>query len=132
MTRSKTSDLDRLAHGQAIGKEALLALLADPAQHDLARIARARDLLAPPDDEAPPAAMDVTWEELAAHAAGTLADSRRRHAVEEFLRREAPGLLPPVEETPTTVDLRSQETETRVDPPRPAKDPPPGDDAPGT
>jgi hypothetical protein len=117
MSRPVTSDVDPLAHGRAVSKEAFLALLADPAaQEDLARIAQAHDLLQPPgSDEDAPAALPISWDDLAAYAEGTLADPHRRHAVERFLGRQAPELLHPAEETPTTVELRGGETETWVE-----------------
>jgi hypothetical protein len=108
MSRPTTSDLDRLAHGRAVDKDAFLGLLAEPtAQEDLARLGQAHDvLLAPLRDEPPP--MAVGWNELAAHAEGTLIDPRRRQAVEQFLREQAPELLPA--QQPDTVNLAGGDT----------------------
>src|SRR5262249_15242866 len=121
MIRSTTADLDKLAHGQAIEKNAFLALLADPqAQQGLAQAAQVHDLLGPPAwDETPPPPLEVGWEELAAYLDGTLSDPRRRAVVVQFLQRQAPELLPLVEEPPTTVDF-SAEPPTTVEFRRPA------------
>jgi hypothetical protein len=130
MTRPVTSELDRLAHGRAISKDAFLGLLADPAaQEDLARIADTHDLLEQPSEGEPaPPALEVSWEDLAGYADGTLTDPRRRQAVEQFLVRQAPELLRPAEETPTALDIAA-DTATWIAP-RPRKDEP-GSDKPG-
>ena len=48
MSRPVTSDVEKMARGQAVARDAFLGLLADPeAQEDLAHIAQARDLLQP-------------------------------------------------------------------------------------
>lgn len=96
MSRDTATDLDKLARGEAVERDAFLALLGDPAAREgLERLARARAAL---DDagvpDAPPGVeMDVSWEELALHAEGALTDEERRLAVDRFLNRHFPEAL---------------------------------------
>jgi hypothetical protein len=129
MNRPVTTDVDKLAHGQAVAKDAFLALLGDPeAQEDLSGIALTRELLDPsPPDEAAAPGLDVPWDDLAAYAAGTLTDVLRRQAVEKFLIRQAPELLRTGEEPATTVDFAGGDNETTIVAPQPRpKDQPEG------
>ena len=120
MTRSKTPELESLVHGRPLTKAAFLDLLADPNANDqLARVATLLELLQSPaiepmafDSQSP--VMAIMWEELARYADGSLVDSIRTLAVEEFLRREAPEFVRAIEDTPTVMNL-SDETTTRVE-----------------
>ena len=119
-------DLDALARGKSIERAAFLALLADEeARAELTRLAQVRDVLeGAGEPEEPDVEMDVSWEELASHAEGTLADEGRRLAVERFLNRHFPqglsalagrqdrGTMPPP-------------GDTAAEPPRPADERPP-------
>src|SRR5262245_19429830 len=101
MSRHATFDLDKLARGETIDRAAFLALLRDPeARQDLEQIATVRAVVdgTGVDSEASQGmAMDVSWEELARHAEGSLADESRQQAVDRFLNEhfpEAPGANP--------------------------------------
>ena len=130
MTRPSLSELEKLARGQSISREAFLSLLsnADPeVRGQLAKAAQVQSLFDPGREQTPsplPPAMPVTFEELAAFQEGSLDEPARRAAVESFLREQFPEALSanrpaadPDEETPTAVQLASGEEPTKIDRP---------------
>src|SRR5437016_422844 len=123
MTRNTTEQaLDRLARGESIGEAAFLALLADPAaRQDLRQLAQVRAVLASTGGEpAAPQGMatDVSWEELARHAEGTLTDENRRLAAERFLNQHFPeALQAPAGKGDTAIVSIPGTADTVVEPP---------------
>jgi hypothetical protein len=97
MTQKTEGDLDRLGRGRGIDRAALLGLLGDPAaRQDLDRLAKTRVILDSGGGlpEVPSGMeMGVSWEELAQHAEGALADEGRRREVERFLNQHFPEAL---------------------------------------
>lgn len=96
MTRSTTSDLDHLAGGEHIQRDAFLSLLSDPARRqELAKLAQVQAMFEP-DLEAqlanlPPS--DITFDEFVAFLNHKLKDDRRRGTVEAYLREHLPERL---------------------------------------
>lgn len=125
MKRDTTVDLDRLARGESIDQAAFLDLLGDPdAQAELEQAARLREILAPgqglpqvPDS----LVMDVTWDELARHAEGSLDDPTRRLAVEVFLNQHFPEALRAWSEADTVLGPTPAGRETVIENPEPPR-----------